>query len=150
FEHGRSVLQLPSDPDDLSRYERVRSELLAARAQRIWPGRDDKVVASWNGLTIMALAEAGLLFDRPDYVEAARGAADLLAAVHLTGRRLTRTSMNGTAGASAGVLEDYANVAAGFLALAGVTGDGKWVALAGELLDTALDRFRDAGGGFYD
>jgi uncharacterized protein len=150
FERGRSVLQLPADPADPRRYERVRSALLTARAARAWPARDDKVVAAWNGLAIAALAEAGLVFDRLDYVEAAVGAAELLASLHFDAGRLARTSMNGVAGRSAGVLEDYANLAAGFLALSGVTGEERWVALAGDLLETALDRFRDAGGGFYD
>ncbi len=150
FEHGRSVLQLPADPADRERYERIRSALLAARSARVWPGRDDKVVAAWNGLAITALAEAGLLFGREAYVHAASEAADLLARVHLTDGRLARTSMNGVAGRSAGVLEDYANVAAGLLTLAGVTGRESWVGLAGQLLETALDRFRDPGGGFYD
>ena len=113
FERGRSVLQLPADPADPVRYERVRSSLLSARAARVWPARDDKVVAAWNGLAIAALAEAGLLFGRADYIEAASAAADLLTGVHLSDGRLARTSMNGVAGHSAGVLEDYANVAAG-------------------------------------
>jgi uncharacterized protein YyaL (SSP411 family) len=150
FEHGRSVLQLPSEPADQQRYERVRSALLAARAGRVWPARDDKVVAAWNGLAIAALAEAGLLFGRTDYVEAARAAAELLGTVHLSGYQLARTSRDGVAGQSAGVLEDYACAAAGFLALSGVTGEARWVTLAGQLLDAALDRFRDADGGFYD
>jgi uncharacterized protein len=150
FERGRSVLQLPADPADAARYERVRPELLAARNSRAWPGRDDKVVAAWNGLAIGAFAEAGLVFDRPDYVEAATGAAELLSAVHLNGGRLARTSMNGVAGRSAGVLEDYANVAAGFLTLAGVTGGARWVGIAGELLEAALGHFRGDDGGFYD
>jgi uncharacterized protein YyaL (SSP411 family) len=150
FERGRSVLQLPADPADPGRYEQVTSALLAARKRRVWPGRDDKVVAAWNGLAIGALAEAGLVFDRPDYIEAATGAAELLAAVHYDHGRLARTSMNGGAGRSAGVLEDYANVAAGFLALAGMTGRARWVTLAGELLKTALDHFRGPDGGFYD
>src|SRR5215467_14223217 len=71
FEHGASVLQLRADPPDPSRFGRVRSGLLAARAGRIRPARDDKVVAAWNGLAIAALAEAGLLFGRPDLVSAA-------------------------------------------------------------------------------
>jgi uncharacterized protein len=150
FTRGRSVLQLPAGPADQERYDRIRAALLAARSARVWPGRDDKVVAAWNGLAIAALAEAGLLFGRSDYVEAASAAAALLARVHVTGGRLARTSMNGTAGHSAGVLEDYANVAAGLLALAGVTGGDRWVALAGELLEIALQRFREPGGGFYD
>ena len=56
----------------------------------------------------------------------------------------------GSAGPSAGVLEDYACVAEGLLALSGVTGEAGWLAIAGQLLDTALDRFADGGGGFYD
>ncbi|HUZ51070.1 MAG TPA: thioredoxin domain-containing protein [Streptosporangiaceae bacterium] len=150
FERGRSVLQLPADPADPQRYERVRSALLAARAARVWPARDDKVVAAWNGLAITALAEAGLLFDRPGYIEAARAAAGLLTSLHLRDGRLARTSMNGVAGQSAGVLEDYATVAAGLLTLAGVTGEEQWVTIAGELLEITLERFRDVSGGFYD
>jgi len=150
FEHGRSVLQLPADPADPARFDRIRAKLLAARAARVRPARDDKVVAGWNGLAITVLAEAGLLFGRPDYVAAARAAADLLATVHLSGGRLARTSRDGVAGPSAGVLEDYACVAAGFITLSGVTGEERWVGLAGELLDSVLERFADARGGFYD
>ncbi len=150
FEHGRSVLQLPTEPEDAERYGRIRARLLAARQKRAWPGRDDKVVAAWNGLAITALAEAGLLFDRPDYLAAATKAAELIAAVHLSGGRLARTSLGGVAGPSPGVLEDYACVAAGFLALAGVSGEARWARLAGELLDYAIAHFRAPGGGFYD
>ncbi len=149
FEHGRSVLQLPADPADQARHEDIRTRLLAARAGRVWPARDDKVVAAWNGLAISALAEAGLLFGRDDYVQAAIRAAELLATVHWSGGRLARTSRDGMAGPSAGVLEDYACVADGFLALSGVTGEHRWVKLAGELLDLAVERFRGEDG-FFD
>jgi uncharacterized protein len=150
FEHGASVLQLRSEPEDGERLEAIRLTLLAARGRRTWPGRDDKVVAAWNGLAIAALAEAGLLLDRPDFTAAADAAAALLARVHIDDGRLVRTSRDGTASASAGVLEDYGCVAEGLIALAGVTGAGRWVELAGQLLDTALARFRAADGGFYD
>ncbi len=150
FEHGRSVLMRPADPADPLRFERVRSALLAARAARPRPARDDKVVAAWNGLAIAALADAGLVFDRADLVEAARGAAGLLARVHLSDGRLARTSRDGVTGPSAGVLEDYGCVAAGFLALSGANGEARWVTLAGELLEVALRRFRREDGGFYD
>ncbi|MGI9004883.1 MAG: thioredoxin domain-containing protein [Streptosporangiaceae bacterium] len=150
FEHGSSVLQLPAGPADPARYQQVRSALLAARSARVWPGRDSKVVAAWNGLAITALAEAALLFGRDDYLRAARAAAELLTGVHLAGGRLARTSMNGVAGPSAGVLEDYANVAAGLIALAGVSGEDRWVRAAGDLLEVTLEHFRDVGGGFYD
>jgi len=165
FEHGMSVLQLLADPDDDARFDRVRTALLAAREQRPRPGRDDKVVASWNGLAVSALAEAGALFDRPDLVEAARAAAVLLddlhgaqdALVNASGGsavegpvRLRRTSRDGRAGANAGVLEDYANVAEGFLVLFGVTGETRWFHRAGGLLETLLARFPDGSGGFFD
>ena len=150
FEHGRSVLQRRADPSDTERLARVRGALLARRGQRVRPGRDDKVVAAWNGLAIAALAETGLLLGEPAFVAAARDAAGLLARVHLAGGRLARTSRDGVAGSSAGVLEDYACVAEGFLALSGVTGEARWVTLAGQLLDTALDRFARRGGGFFD
>ncbi|MFI6176588.1 thioredoxin domain-containing protein [Nonomuraea sp. NPDC051191] len=150
FEHGTSVLQLPRDPEDHVRYAGVRGRLLAARERRVRPGRDDKVVASWNGLAIAALAEAGVVFERPDLVEAATAAAELLEGVHTADGRLLRTSRDGRAGANAGVLEDYANVAEGLISLYGVTGVTKWLRLAGALLDTVLDRFSDGSGGFYD
>ncbi|TDC64017.1 thioredoxin domain-containing protein [Actinomadura sp. GC306] len=150
FEHGTSVLQLLRDPGDTERYERVRTALLSARAQRVPPARDDKVVAAWNGLAIAALAECGALFDRPDLVRAAEEVARLLVGVHLRDGRLTRTSKDGAAGANAGVLEDYADVAEGLLALHGVTGDPVHMRVAGELLNTVLDRFGDGEGGFYD
>src|SRR6185437_7547470 len=74
FEHGSSVLQLPADPEgqaDRDRLARVRAALLTARAGRVRPARDDKVVAAWNGLAVSALAECGLLFARPDLTAAA-------------------------------------------------------------------------------
>jgi uncharacterized protein YyaL (SSP411 family) len=150
FEHGTSVLQLRSDPEDASRLRRVRDALLAARAGRVRPGRDDKVVAAWNGLAISALAECGLLFARPDLTAAARDAATLLADVYLAGGRLVRTSRDGVAGGTAGALDDYACAAEGFLTLSGVTGEARWLDLAGQLLEVALGSFGDGQGGFYD
>ena len=150
FERGSSVLQLRADPADPERIARIKDLLLTARAERVRPARDDKVVAAWNGLAIAALAEAGLLLGRPEFTAAARSAAGLLAGTHLTAGRLARTSRDGLAGPSAGVLEDYACVADGFIALAGVTGEARWLDLAGELLATSLDRFGDPSGGFYD
>ena len=150
FGEGSSVLQRRAEPADPARLDRVRAALLAARSRRVRPGRDDKIVAAWNGLAIAALAETGLLLDRPDFIAAAVAAAELLERVHLDGARLARTSRDGTAGPSAGVLEDYACTAEGLIALSGVTGEARWVRLAGLLLDTALDRFADPAGGFYD
>ncbi|MFF5311454.1 thioredoxin domain-containing protein [Streptomyces massasporeus] len=154
FEEGASVLQLPVRDGllDAEKAASIHQRLLAARDERPAPGRDDKVVAAWNGLAIAALAETGAYFDRPDLVEAAVAAADLLVRLHLDEQaRLTRTSKDGHAGANAGVLEDYADVAEGFLALASVTGEGVWLEFAGFLLDHVLARFTDPeSGSLYD
>ncbi len=150
FEHGASVLQRRADPTEDGRLSRVRAALLAARSGRVRPARDDKVVAAWNGLAISALAECGLLLARPDFTAAARDAAALLAEVHLAGGRLVRTSRDGTAGSTAGALEDYACTAEGFLTLCGVTGEARWMELAGQLLEVALGSFGDGQGGFFD
>ncbi|MFF5564373.1 thioredoxin domain-containing protein [Streptomyces sp. NPDC012623] len=154
FEEGASVLQLPVGEGlvDAERVESVRQRLFAARELRPRPGRDDKVVAAWNGLAIAALAETGAYFDRPDLVERATEAADLLVRVHLDdAARLARTSKDGRAGANAGVLEDYGDVAEGFLALAAVTGEGAWLEFAGFLLDIVLDQFvAESGGALFD
>ena len=144
FEHGASVLQRLTEPDDPERFARVRDALLAARGARVRPGRDDKVVAAWNGMAISALAECGLLLARPDFTAAARDAAGLLAGLHLAGGRLVRTSRDGTAGDTAGTLEDYACVAEGFLTLSGVTGETRWLGLAAELLEVTLGSFATA------
>ncbi|MGX8277867.1 thioredoxin domain-containing protein [Streptomyces sp. PBSH9] len=153
FEEGASVLRLPGDagPVDAARVAGVRARLLAARDERPHPGRDNKVVAAWNGLAIAALAETGAYFDRPDLVERATEAADLLVRVHLGEvARLTRTSKDGRAGDNAGVLEDYGDVAEGFLALAAVTGEGAWLEFAGFLLDIVLEQFTGEGGQLFD
>ena len=150
FEQGASVLERRAEPSEPERFDRIRGALLAAREGRTRPGRDDKVVAAWNGLAVAALAEAGLLFDRPDLVNAARDAALLLDSLHVSGGRIVRTSRDGAAGTSAGLLEDYAEVAASLLLLYGVTGEDRWVPVATALLDTVLGSFGDGSGGFYD
>lgn len=150
FEEGASVLQLPQHEGvfDAEKVDSIKRRLLGARAERPAPGRDDKVVAAWNGLTVAALAETGAYFERPDLVDAALAAADLLVRVHLDDRaQLARTSKDGQVGANAGVLEDYADVAEGFLALASVTGEGVWLEFAGFLLDHVLVRFVDEESG---
>ncbi len=151
FEHGASTLQLRSDPEDPARLADVRRRLADARDKRSRPARDDKVVAAWNGLAIAALAEAGLLLERSDLLDAAVAAGELLWDVHTDGDgRIARVSRAGDVGAHAGVLDDYACVAEGYLVLLGVTGDPVWLTRAGTLLDHVLQRFGDGRGGFYD
>ncbi|HVS68078.1 MAG TPA: thioredoxin domain-containing protein [Mycobacteriales bacterium] len=150
FEHGRSVLQLLADPADESAYAEERVRLLELRSHRVRPGRDDKVVAAWNGLAIAALAECGVLLDRDDFIGAAQRCAELIVGRHMVDGRLRRVSRDGEVGEPVGVLEDYGNVAEGLLALHQVTGERRWLDIAKQLLDVALDRFSDGDGGFYD
>lgn len=152
FENGHSTLQLPIDPDDQDRWVRVKRVLFNARSKRPRPHLDDKIVAAWNGLAIAALAEAGMLFDQPTWVSAAESAGELLVKVHLGNHgvdRLNRTSRNGIVGSNWGVLDDYASVAEGFLALYQVTGKVRWFELAGRLLDGATSNFSDGSNGFF-
>jgi uncharacterized protein YyaL (SSP411 family) len=146
FEHGTSTLQLLHDADDAARLASVRQRLSAARAQRPQPARDDKVVTAWNGLAIAALAEHGALTGAGESVEAARRAAELLAGTHWMDGRLRRVSRDGAAGTHAGVLEDYGDLAEGLLALHQATADGRWLQLAGDLLDVVAEQFLDAEG----
>ncbi|WBB72746.1 thioredoxin domain-containing protein [Micromonospora sp. WMMD1128] len=171
FEEGASVLKLARDVDDAdpavrARWRDVVGRLLAARDTRPQPARDDKVVAAWNGLAITALAEfqqvAALYADPADedanLMEgvvivadgAMRDAAEHLAAVHLVDGRLRRVSRDRVVGDPAGVLEDYGCVAEAFCAVHQLTGEGRWLTLAGELLDVALARFAAPDGAFYD
>jgi hypothetical protein len=155
FEHGSSVLVLArdidaADPALVKRWLDVRQRLLAVRAARPQPARDDKVVASWNGLAITALVEHAQLTGSADSRDAAVQLATVLADRHLVDGRLRRVSRDGVVGAPAGVLEDYGCVAEAFCAVHQLTGEGRWLELAGELLDVALAHFGADGGGFYD
>jgi uncharacterized protein YyaL (SSP411 family) len=151
FEHGKSVLVLARDIDEadpslVERWRDVRQRLLAARSERSQPSRDDKVVASWNGLAITALAEHG----SSDSRAAAVRLAEVLADRHLVDGRLRRVSRDGVVGEPAGVLEDYGCVAEAFLAVYQLTAEPRWLDLARQLLDVALARFGNGAGGFHD
>jgi uncharacterized protein len=147
FEHGASVLQLRSDPDDPQRLDRIRGVLLAARLTRAQPGRDDKVVTAWNGLAITALAEASVALEDPDLaselVEAAQRCATALLDLHVVDGRLRRASLGGVVGDSAAILEDHAMLATGLLAVYQLSTDEALLTAATQLLDTALQHFAD-------
>jgi uncharacterized protein YyaL (SSP411 family) len=146
FEHGSSVLQLLTDPDDPQRLDRIRTALLAARLTRVQPGRDEKVVTAWNGLAITALAEASVALAEPGLAQAARRCATALLDTHVVDGRLRRASLGGTVGDSAAILEDYATLATGLLALYQLTSEEAWLTRAADLLDTALRHFADPQG----
>ncbi|UIJ34842.1 thioredoxin domain-containing protein [Allobranchiibius sp. GilTou73] len=154
YEHGASTLQLAEDADvdtaDAAWWERTRSLLLEARGERPQPGRDDKVVAAWNGLAIGALAEAGAVFGRRDWIDAASRCARAVRDVHLVEGRLRRTSRDGRVGTTPAAADDLGDLADGLLTLHQVEPTAGWLDLAGTLLDTARVHHRDDIGGFYD
>jgi uncharacterized protein YyaL (SSP411 family) len=151
FEHGASVLTLPiaagrnrdSGPDEPGRFERIRNLLRQARDRRPQPARDDKVVTAWNGMAITALAEAGAAHGRADWIDAATRCARMLLSEHVIDGRLRRASLGGVTGAAPGVLEDYAWLSTGLLALHQATGELDWLTAAQRLLDTAITHFAD-------
>lgn len=136
---------------DAALWQRVRPVLARARNGRPPPGRDDKVVAGWNGLAVAALADAGAVLARPELVAAAERIAGYLERVHWRPAadgpgRLTRVSHDGVARGIGGLLEDYALCAEGLFALYGVTGHTRWYELAEALLEAACARFAAADG----
>jgi uncharacterized protein YyaL (SSP411 family) len=141
------------DPDDLSaRLQAARQKLYEIRSKRIWPGLDDKVLTSWNGLMLGAFAEAGVTLRRRDYLEAARRNAEFL---HRTMRaesgRLFRTWKAGSQAKYNAYLEDYAYLAEGLLALYEATFDARWSDWVRELAGLMVIHFDDdTHGGFFD
>jgi uncharacterized protein YyaL (SSP411 family) len=149
---GRTILRrvLPiGDEAQEARLVAARERLLGVREKRAQPARDDKALAAWNGLAIAALAEGGRLGDAR-YVDAAVTAAEALVAGLLRpDGRLGRSWKDGRA-TGEGVLEDYADVADGLLALYQATFDERWFVTARQLADAILDHFVDPAGGFFD
>jgi uncharacterized protein YyaL (SSP411 family) len=114
------------------------------------PARDDKALAAWNGLAIAAFAEAGRLLGRDDYTAAAeRAARTIVDGLLAPDGRLGRSWKDDRA-VGAGVLEDYAHLAEGLLALYETTFDERWFTTARSLADAILERFEDPAGGFFD
>ena len=133
-----------------------RARLLVLRQGRPQPARDDKALAAWNGLAIAAFADAARLLADVDagaaarYRVAAEAAADAILAGLLTAEgRLSRSWKDGRA-TGQGVLEDYANLADGLLALYEATFEERWFVVARQLIDSVVDRFGDPEGGFFD
>jgi uncharacterized protein len=143
FEHGRFVIRGELDVE-------LRGRLFDLREQRPKPLRDDKAVASWNGLALTALAEAGRRLERADLVEAARACADfLLGPLSDDDGRLHRTFREGVARHN-GFLEDYASVAHGLYELHVATGELRWLHEARRLALLAVELFADEDrGGFF-
>jgi uncharacterized protein len=143
FEHGRYVVRGTLEPE-------LRARVLAERATRPQPFRDEKALASWNGLALAALAESAYRFERSDWLGAARDVAEfLLGPLSDADGRLLRSSRDGRASGAA-YLDDYANVAYGFMELHVATGELRWLVEARRLALLAIDLFEDAEhGGFF-
>lgn len=128
---------------------RIREQLLEERQTRKKPHKDDKILTSWNGLMIEALAYAGRVLDNRGYTKAAAEAADFLWEEMWTDGRLLRSYRKGKATQPA-FLDDYAYFAAGLMALYRTTGDERWLQNAGKLADRLLADFEDQeNGGFF-
>jgi uncharacterized protein len=150
---GKNILHLadgaaaPAPPG----LDAARAALLAARAERVWPGLDDKRLASWNALAIAALAEAGAVLGREDYLAAAVDCAEFVLGTMRdpeTGH-LLRTYKDGRAHLNA-YLEDHAFLVEALLVLYESTFDRRWFAAARALAETMIERFCDGDrGGFF-
>ncbi|MBD0338758.1 MAG: thioredoxin domain-containing protein [Thermoleophilia bacterium] len=137
FEHGRSVLRGELDPE-------TKASLFELRERRPKPARDDKVITSWNGLAIAALAEAGRRLERADYVAAAAEAAELLA------REDIQRSFRDGRPSGPGFLDDYANLAHGLYELHVATGDLRWLEESVRIARRGVELFADEPhGGFF-
>jgi len=151
---GHNILFVAQEPtpEALERLRPLKQKLLAVRAQRVPPGLDDKVLASWNGLMLAVFAEAATVFGRADYLETARRNADfLLNTLRGENGRLVRSWRLGVKGEGLnGYLEDYTHIAEGLLALYETTFDEKYFLAARQLMDTAIEHFADPAGGFFD
>ena len=150
---GRNVLTARGPEPSPPVRDRIRAALFEARASRVRPGLDDKRLAAWNGLAIHAFAEAGAVLGRPDFVDAARGAAEFVLASLRDGSdgRLLRTWKDGQGKLNA-YLEDHAFLLEAFLSLYEATFEPRWFAEARALGDAILARFAGApqdGGGFF-
>ncbi|QBD81431.1 thioredoxin domain-containing protein [Ktedonosporobacter rubrisoli] len=130
--------------------KRDREMLFKAREQRIKPGRDEKILTSWNGLMLRSFAEAARYLSRPDYLQVAINNANFLLRELRPAGRLLRTYKDGRAHLN-GYLEDYVYLADGLLALYEASLDPQWFSQARQLMDQALDLFADRqNGGFFD
>ncbi|MDZ4731031.1 MAG: thioredoxin domain-containing protein [Xanthomonadales bacterium] len=147
---GTNILHRPNDGVEIS--ASARQKLFDLRAQRIRPGLDDKVLTAWNGLALAALAEAGRVLGRADYLQAALQNAEFIdRELRLENGRLLRSWKAGHGARYSAYLEDYACLADGLLALYESTFDERWYVWANELAGLMLQHFQDKDGvGLYD
>ena len=160
---GKNILNTPHAPAEVAessgidqqdmerQLQDARRKLYDVRARRVWPGLDDKVLTSWNGLMLAAFAEAGRFLDRPDYVQVAVANAEFVRSnLRQANGRLLRSWKAGSGARYNGYLEDYAFLADGLLALYQTTFEPRWFSWALEIGELMLAHFADESGGFFD
>ena len=149
---GHNILHLAGGlaDEEPERLPEARRALYEHRAKRVWPGFDDKRILSWNALAVAALADAGAVLERNDYLDAARGAAAfVLDEMRDADGRLLRTWKEGSARLDA-YLEDHAYLLEALLALYEATFERRWFEEARALADRMIERFADSErGGFF-
>ncbi len=130
--------------------DEARRALYGARSKRVWPGLDDKRVLSWNALAIAALADAGAVLGRDDYLDAARACAEFVwTQMRDADGRLLRTYNNGEAKLNA-YLEDHAFLVEALVVLYEAGFEVRWFDAARETADAMIERFADPErGGFF-
>jgi hypothetical protein len=159
---GRNIFFVPSDRKAVAArlgvdeptldtiLARARRILYDARARRVWPARDEKILASWNGLMLRGIAAAARAFGRDDFGKLAMRNADFLAREMVRDGRVMRSHKEGLTRIS-GFLEDQAAVALGFLAVYELTFDETWVSQARAIADAMIEWFwDDKVGAFFD
>ncbi len=159
---GSNVLSVPRGPAQIAlefgvpaaelhqRIQGAREKLYEARAKRIWPGRDEKILTAWNALMLRSLAEGGVALDRADLIEMAERNAQFIRDRLSVDGRLLRTFKDGEARIDA-YLEDYANLIDALVSLYEATFDSEWISWARDLASRMIDEFwNDEQSAFFD
>jgi uncharacterized protein YyaL (SSP411 family) len=159
---GKNILHLQKSPAEIAldthrplqnvqkRFNQIRNRLFEVRQKRVHPGRDDKILADWNGLMIAALSKAAQAFNEPEYARAAKRAADfILNNMRDSEKRLYHRYRDGEAKVH-GFLDDYAFFVWGLMELYETVFDIEYLQLAADLTEIQLRHFWDEQhGGFY-
>jgi len=147
---GRNILHITRDThsEDFDSIRRAKVLLLKEREKRTRPGRDEKILASWNGLMLASLAEAAIILNRKEYLNAAIANGSFLLNSLMSDGYLRHTYKDGQARIE-GYLEDYASVIEGLLNLHQATFKGKWLSKAIRLAEVMVNEFWDESAGLF-
>ena len=147
--HWHLVIKRPVEEADRTVLDSAREKLRVARAKRVWPGRDEKALASWNALMIQGMAHAARVFHRDDWADSARRALAFARETLWRDGRLLATAKDGHAHLSA-YLDDHAYLLAALLEMLQLDFDARDLAWAKEIADLLMAKFHDDDdGGFF-